>query len=138
MRRITALFLALLMTCSLVACGQKDSADTPAQDGDPAQAETPDTSAEPEEPQPEPYIISSPTIDRGTVDGVNYVAWDGVVEHLFFHPIVAYPELAFDGDSQSDGIDDWMVTVEASTTTTTCWWTSTTCGAKAPTPAASR
>ena len=112
MRRITALFLALLMTCSLVACGQKDSADTPAQDGDPAQAETPDTSAEPEEPQPEPYIISSPTIDRGTVDGVNYVAWDGVVEHLFFHPIVAYPELAFDGDSQSDGIDDWMVTVD--------------------------
>ena len=89
MRRITALFLALLMTCSLVACGQKDSTDTQAQDGDPAQAETPDTSAEPEEPQPEPYTISSPTIDRGTVDGVNYVAWDSIVEHLFYHPIVA-------------------------------------------------
>ena len=34
------------------------------------------------------------------------------MEHLFFHPIVAYPELAFDGDSQADGIDDWMVTVD--------------------------
>ena len=46
------------------------------------------------------------------MDGVTYVPWDGVVEHLFFHPIVAYPELAFDGDSQADGIDDWMVTVD--------------------------
>ena len=34
------------------------------------------------------------------------------MEHLFFHPVVAYPELAFDGDSQANGIDDWMVTVD--------------------------
>jgi peptidoglycan/xylan/chitin deacetylase (PgdA/CDA1 family) len=40
------------------------------------------------------------------------VAYDGVVEHLFFHPIVAYPELAFDGDNMANGIDDWMVTVD--------------------------
>ena len=72
----------------------------------------PEPAEEPEEPQQEPYVISSPTVDRGTVDGVTYVPWDGVVEHLFFHPIVAYPELAFDGDSQADGIDDWMVTVD--------------------------
>ena len=113
MRRNTALFLALLMTCSLAACGQKDpGTDAPAQNGDSEQTEPADTSAQPEEPQPEPYTISSPTIDRGTVDGVTYVPWDGIVEHLFFHPIVAYPELAFDGDAQSDGIDDWMVTVD--------------------------
>ena len=113
MRRNTALFLALLMTCSLAACGQKDpGTDAPAQDGDSEQTEPADTSAQPEEPQPEPYTISSPTIDRGTVDGVTYVPWDGIVEHLFFHPIVAYSELAFDGDAQSDGIDDWMVTVD--------------------------
>ena len=42
------------MACSLAACGQKSSTDTPAQDGDPAQAETPDTPTEPEEPHPEP------------------------------------------------------------------------------------
>ena len=42
----------------------------------------------------------------------NMVPYDGVVEHLFFHPVVAYPELAFDGDNMSDGIDDWMVTVD--------------------------
>jgi len=37
--------------------------------------------------------------------------YDGVVEHLFFHPLVAYPEMAFDGDSKAKGIDEWMVTV---------------------------
>ena len=113
MQRISALFLALLLTLSLTACGRKAAPEAPAQDGDPAQTESPDPApAEPEEPQPEPYVISSPTVDRGTVDGVTYVPWDGIVEHLFFHPIVAYPELAFDGDSQADGIDDWMVTVD--------------------------
>ena len=117
MRRITTLFLALLLTLSLTACGSTAQPNPPAQTGDDAsQTETPDTAPEPaeepEEPQQEPYVISSPTVDRGTVDGVTYVPWDGVVEHLFFHPIVAYPELAFDGDSQADGIDDWMVTVD--------------------------
>jgi len=32
------------------------------------------------------------------------------VEHVFFHPVVAYPELAFDGDSKAEGIDKNMVT----------------------------
>ena len=116
MQRITSLFLALLLTCSLTACGGQTQPTPPAQDDDASQTETPDTAPEPaeepEKPQQEPYVISSPTVDRGTVDGVTYVPWDGVVEHLFFHPIVAYPELAFDGDSQADGIDDWMVTVD--------------------------
>ena len=102
---------------AITACGGTAQPNPPAQTGDDAsQTETPDTAPEPaeepEEPQQKPYVISSPTVDRGTVDGVTYVPWDGVVEHLFFHPIVAYPELAFDGDSQADGIDDWMVTVD--------------------------
>lgn len=46
------------------------------------------------------------------MDGVTYTAWDGIVEHLFFPPVVAYPELPLTADSQSDGIDDWMVTVD--------------------------
>ena len=41
----------------------------------------------------------------------NLVEYNGVVEHIFFHPIIAYPELAFDGDAKEKGIDDWMVTV---------------------------
>lgn len=39
-----------------------------------------------------------------------------VVEHLFFHPVIAYPTWAFTDckipDSQREGLDDWMVTVE--------------------------
>jgi hypothetical protein len=62
----------------------------------------------------EPYEILDPTVmpEGGSRDGVNYVAWDGLVEHLFFHMVIAYPELAFDGDYKSDGFDDWMVTVD--------------------------
>ena len=33
------------------------------------------------------------------------------IEHIFFHPLVAYPELAFDGDGISRGMDDYMATV---------------------------
>lgn len=32
------------------------------------------------------------------------------VEHIFFHPLIAYPELAFDGDYMEQGFDDWFVT----------------------------
>ena len=46
------------------------------------------------------------------------VAWgpDQVVEHLFFHPVIAYPQWAFhdcpSSQSQKEGLDDWMVTVD--------------------------
>ena len=116
MRRITSLLLALLLLLSLAACGSPAPGSSgPSQPEAPAQAEAPasEAPAEPEpEPEPEPYTILDPTVqpEGGVRDGVTYVAYDGVVEHLFFHPVVAYPELAFDGDYKSDGIDDWMVT----------------------------
>ena len=111
MRRFTALLLAALMLLSLAACGQGASAGGSAQNaaGDP----TPEEEA-PELPEPEPYEISDPMVmpEGGVRDGVTYAAYDGIVEHLFFHPVVAYPELAFDGDAQANGIDDYMVTVD--------------------------
>ena len=116
MRRITSLLLALLLLLSLAACGSPAPGSSgPSQPEAPAQAEAPasEAPAEPEpEPEPEPYTILDPTVqpEGGVRDGVTYVPYDGVVEHLFFHPVVAYPELAFDGDYKSDGIDDWMVT----------------------------
>ena len=113
MRRMTDLLLALLLLLSLTACRSAPApgSDGPSQPEPPAQAETPEADA-PAEPEPEPYTILDPTVqpEGGVRDGVTYVPYDGVVEHLFFHPVVAYPELAFDGDSKSDGIDDWMVT----------------------------
>lgn len=60
------------------------------------------------------YEILDPRIlpEGGVRDGVTYVAYDGLVEHLFFHPVIAYPELAFDGDAQEKGLDDYMVTAD--------------------------
>ena len=119
MRRITSLFLVLLLLLSLTACGSSPApgSNGPSEPESPTQAEPPasDAPAEPEPepmPEPEPYTILNPTAqpEGGARDGVTYVPYDGVVEHLFFHPVVAYPELAFDGDYKSDGIDDWMVT----------------------------
>lgn len=103
MRRTLSLFLLLSLVLSLSACGPGTSpkGENPKKDG--------------EDPKPEPasYEILDPTVEPegGSRDGVNYVPWDGVVEHLFFHPTVAYPEQAFDGDNASEGIDDYMVTV---------------------------
>lgn len=39
------------------------------------------------------------------------VVYDGPIPHLFFHPLIAYPELAFDGDRMAQGYDDYFVTV---------------------------
>ena len=109
MRRFTALLLAVLTLLSLTACGGQD-ASVPEED-------TEDPGGEPVEvlpPEPEPYDILDPTVmpEGGVRDGVTYVAYDGIVEHLFFHPVIAYPELAFDGDAQANGLDDYMVTVD--------------------------
>ncbi len=108
MRRLTALLLALLLLAALPACSASD--DSPESSaGSPAETPEPEP-----EPEPEPYTILDPTVmpEGGSRDGVTYTAYDGIVEHLFFHPVVAYPELAFDGDAQSDGIDDYMVTAD--------------------------
>ena len=110
MRRLTALLLALLLAALPACSASQNNTDSPA---DNAPAETPVPEPEPE-PEPEPYTILDPTVmpEGGSRDGVTYTAYDGIVEHLFFHPVVAYPELAFDGDAQSDGIDDYMVTAD--------------------------
>ena len=122
MRRIIALLLALLL---LLAAGCGNNAGAPPEDdGETAgTAPAPDAEspAEPEpepepepESEPEPYAIYDPTVmpEGGARDGVTYEAYDGIVEHLFFHPVIAYPELAFDGDAQANGLDDYMVTVD--------------------------
>lgn len=40
------------------------------------------------------------------------VVYHGPIEHIFFHPLLAYPELAFDYDYQAKGFNDWFVTVK--------------------------
>lgn len=41
---------------------------------------------------------------------IKLIQYSGVVEHIFIHPLIAYPEEAFDGDYQANGFDDWFVT----------------------------
>ncbi|MCX4370690.1 MAG: hydrolase [Dysosmobacter sp.] len=101
MRRILSIMLILLL---LSACGAPAPAGEPP--AEPKAPETPAEPAPPPEPEPVPYEIGDPTVERE-----GYVPWNGRVEHLFFHPVIAYPELAFDGDSQANGLDDFMVTV---------------------------
>jgi len=97
---IAALVLTLFALC---ACGSRAAADSGAE----------------AEPEPEHDIEAVRAAVKPIVPKVEYpgpdvelVDYDGVVEHLFFHPVVAYPELAFDGDNMSKGIDDWMLTVK--------------------------
>ena len=53
-----------------------------------------------------------PTVEPSTPPPpANLVDYNGIVEHIFFHPIVAYNEMAFDGDYQEKGIDEYMVTL---------------------------
>ena len=111
-RRMLSLLLALLLISSLAACGGTASSGD---DGEKTPGSAQEDIAEEEAPpEPEPYTICDPTVmpEGGTRDGVTYAAYDGIVEHLFFHPVVAYPELAFDGDSEANGIDDYMVTAD--------------------------
>ena len=111
MRRLMILLFTALLLLSTAACGASDA--PAAEDETISQVEN-DPPEEPQSPEPEPYDILDPTVmpEGGVRDGVAYAAWEGIVEHLFFHPVVAYPELAFDGDAKSDGIDDYMVTVD--------------------------
>jgi hypothetical protein len=39
------------------------------------------------------------------------VVYEGPIQHIFFHPLIVYPNLAFDGDAMSRGFNDWFVTV---------------------------
>lgn len=106
MRRILTLFMSFVLLLSLSACGTTpaSSSSSGSTSDEASSASSGASSAASSEETPDP----TPGFDP---DSVTWVEWTDRVEHLFFHPVVAYPELAFDGDSQADGIDDWMVTV---------------------------
>src|SRR5690606_17811726 len=45
-------------------------------------------------------------------DTQNLVPYSGPVQHIFFHPLIAYPKLTFDGDAQERGFNDYFVTID--------------------------
>jgi len=100
--RAITLLLALLFLLPLSACSPESFAPAPTT----AQTAPPAATPEPTpEPTPTPASTPAPTPTP------NLVPYDGVVEHIFFHPLMAYPKLSF-SNYQADGFDDWFVTVE--------------------------
>lgn len=117
MKRMLALLLtAMLILTLLPGCGKKDpGGDAPEVPENPTEqgGETPDVT-----PEPEPYIDPYEAVRTYWSEDQLTQSWgpDQIVEHLFFHPVIAYPQWAFHdcGASQSEryGLDDWMVTAD--------------------------
>ena len=101
-KRAVSLGLALLLALSAAGCGGKDPEPTPPPTPEPPITQTPHPPPQRQPPQPPPPPVAGPT--------------NQVVEHLFFHPVIAYPQWAWQdcpsSQSQKMGLDDWMVTVE--------------------------
>lgn len=104
LKRLLSLTLALALLLALGACRKKNPGT--------AESPLPSESVEPT-PEPTPEDTAQPYTPE-----VPLVAWgkNQVVEHIFFHPVIAYPQWAFHDCSaskaQKEGLDDWMVTVE--------------------------
>jgi peptidoglycan/xylan/chitin deacetylase (PgdA/CDA1 family) len=100
-----ALLAAALL--SVQGCGRSAGGETLPEPSYLAPTETPAPTAT---PTPTPTAPPEPT--PSPREEAQLVEYNGVVEHLFFHTAIAYPELAFDGDSEEAGFDEWMVTVD--------------------------
>jgi len=103
-KRIIALILTVIMCISVVstlsACGGGSKNE------DPETAPIPmDTPEPPTPPPPTPEPSPEP---------INLVEYDTSlpVEHIFFHEVIAFPEMAFDGGSRAGQYDEEMVTVQ--------------------------
>lgn len=58
------------------------------------------------------YKQVQPTMQKtAPVKPPQHVLYKGPIEHLFFHPLIAYPQRAFKNDYQQNSMDDWFVTV---------------------------
>lgn len=113
----SALLAALALT-ALTACGSKQPTGTapsaPPVQTQPVGTETPAPTETPELPAVSEAYAQEEALKTYWSEDQLTQAWgpEQVVEHMFFHPVVAYPEMAFDGDSMTKGIDDWMVTAD--------------------------
>ena len=110
--RPTALLLALGLTLSLSACGGREEAHW-----QPSPTPVQETEAVPS-PSPTPAADPYDAVRNYWSEEQLTQAWgpDQAVEHIFFHPVIAYPQYAFHEsplpESQRIGLDDCMVTVD--------------------------
>jgi len=64
------------------------------------------------EEEQQDYEIASQRLKECLSKKDELVVYEGPVQHIFFHPLIAYPELAFDNDYISNGYNEWFVTVK--------------------------
>jgi hypothetical protein len=109
-KRFLAAVMVLTLTACVTGCGiqVKYADEAPASSPAVSPSETSETPSP--EISPSPEVTESPS-PSPSAPPVKLIQYDGTVEHIFFHPVVAYPELSFDGDSKEKGIDQNMVTV---------------------------
>ncbi|MGI6116389.1 MULTISPECIES: polysaccharide deacetylase family protein [unclassified Clostridium] len=111
---IAVIILGGAATVSLAAAIRNISGAVTA-NGDAVQSAAAVLDQQPEEtpmpPEAAPTPVATPT-PAPTPAPTNLVDYTGPIEHVFVHPLVVYPELAFDGDAQSKGMDDYMTTVD--------------------------
>ncbi len=43
---------------------------------------------------------------------IECVLYDGIIENIFFQPLITYPEKAFDNDGLTNKMDSWFITVD--------------------------
>ncbi len=130
MKKLSArlLSLGLALSLALSGCGggggEAEGSPSPSVPVSPSPAQTAPVSSSGRPGEP---LVPAPTTApaEDPEDAVrNYwsedqltQAWgpDQIVEHLFFHPVIAYPEYAFSSavsEGDQKGLDDWMVTVD--------------------------
>ncbi|MEG2118977.1 MAG: polysaccharide deacetylase family protein, partial [Pseudoflavonifractor sp.] len=114
--RITVLTLALALILPTAGCGKKTAGDpNPSDTSRPTESAAPTV---PPTPTPAPRVDPEDAVRTYWSEDQLTQAWGPgqVVEHLFFHPVIAYPEFAFTSptipEAQRKGLDDFMVTAD--------------------------
>lgn len=98
-QRIIVFPLVVLMSVfAMTACGQQQAPDAT------------DPSGRPTASSPSPTVTPSPS----STQTASTVTWDdnARVSHLFFHSLVVDPDRAFDGDEDSAGYLNYMITID--------------------------
>ncbi|RKP54966.1 hypothetical protein D7Z26_06925 [Cohnella endophytica] len=107
------LFFVMSLTvasgCSVLTSSADKAVSSDAKAEPSSQPASPLSPAASPEPQSTPSAPSSREPEPSETSEL--VPYDGVVEHIFFHPLIVYPQLAFDKDSLSDGYNEWFTTI---------------------------
>lgn len=107
-KRLLALGLAASLSLTLTACGFSlpGSASSPSPTEAGSAEPTPTPPSDPYDAVKNYWSVEQLTQSWGP---------EQVVEHLFFHPVIAYPEFTFSSaipQNRQEGLDDWMVTAD--------------------------